>query len=118
MKKFLFAIAAIALVPLCASGHAFMVSAVPLVGSTIQTAPREVSITYTQEVEPSFSKIDVQDAQGNVVDAGDTHSSPADAHILTVSLKPLPPGEYEVTWHVTSVDTHKTQGSFSFTVAP
>ena len=28
----------------------------------------------------------------------------------------LPPGTYTVIWHVTSVDTHKTKGSFKFTV--
>ncbi|MFZ0396695.1 MAG: copper resistance protein CopC [Methyloceanibacter sp.] len=28
----------------------------------------------------------------------------------------LRPGHYSVTWHALSVDTHKTQGSFSFQV--
>jgi len=31
---------------------------------------------------------------------------------------PLPPGLYKVTWHAVSVDTHRTQGDFSFSVKP
>jgi copper resistance protein C len=31
---------------------------------------------------------------------------------------PLPPGVYRVNWHVLSVDSHKTQGSFTFEVRP
>jgi hypothetical protein len=33
-------------------------------------------------------------------------------------VKPLMPGVYQVHWHVISVDTHRTEGNFSFTVAP
>jgi copper resistance protein C len=35
-----------------------------------------------------------------------------------VDLPRLPPGTYTVVWHVTSVDTHKTEGRFDFTVVP
>jgi len=31
-------------------------------------------------------------------------------------LPPLPAGTYRVKWHVVSVDTHRTQGDFKFTV--
>jgi methionine-rich copper-binding protein CopC len=33
-----------------------------------------------------------------------------------VGLKALPPGTYQVHWRVLSVDTHKTEGNFSFSV--
>jgi CopC domain len=36
--------------------------------------------------------------------------------VMRLSVGTLAPGNYTVSWHVTSVDTHKTQGSFSFTV--
>jgi hypothetical protein len=35
---------------------------------------------------------------------------------MQVSLKKLPPGTYKVRWHAVSVDTHATDGDFSFTV--
>jgi methionine-rich copper-binding protein CopC len=35
---------------------------------------------------------------------------------MRVSVKTLPPGTYHVSWRVLSVDTHTTEGAFSFTV--
>jgi methionine-rich copper-binding protein CopC len=35
---------------------------------------------------------------------------------LHVALKPLSPGTYKVIWRVLSVDTHRTQGDFTFRV--
>ena len=37
---------------------------------------------------------------------------------LRVALKTLGPGTYKVSWRVLSVDTHRTQGDFSFHVGP
>jgi len=31
---------------------------------------------------------------------------------------PLKPGTYLVSWHVVSVDTHRTSGTYKFTVTP
>ncbi|WP_419729475.1 copper resistance CopC family protein [Lichenicola sp.] len=103
--------------PLAASAHAFPTTATPAVGSTIRTAPTEVLINFTEAVEPKFSRITVTDAQGARVDDGQVHLQQGDTH-LAVGLKPLAPGRYEVSWHVTATDTHHTQGTFAFTVAP
>jgi copper resistance protein C len=100
-----------------ASAHAFLQTATPAVGSTVQAPPGEVVITFTEGVEPRFSTIAVQDSSGARVDAGSPHQA-GGAKRLAVGLKPLQPGLYKVTWHATSVDTHKTQGSFTFTVKP
>jgi methionine-rich copper-binding protein CopC len=37
---------------------------------------------------------------------------------MSVPLKALPPGSYKVMWRVLSVDTHRTQGDFSFRIGP
>jgi methionine-rich copper-binding protein CopC len=99
-----------------AFAHAFLEQAVPRVGSTIPNAPAEVVLTFTQGVEPDFSKIEVQDASGASVDAGPAHNAQGDKTHFAVPLKAVGPGMYTVIWHVTSVDTHKTQGKFHFTV--
>ncbi len=101
-----------------ALAHAFPTSTVPPVGSTLKTAPHEVVIDFTEGVIPNFSSIQVADASGARVDKNDDHLGPAGAKELVVDLEPLKPGTYKVTWHATAVDTHKTQGSFNFTVAP
>lgn len=120
MKHLLIAVivAACALATGEAGAHAFLDHADPAVGSTVAASPPEVSAWFTEEVEPAFSKIEVTDAGGNRVDKGDTHVDPSDATLLHVSLKPLAPGIYHVSWHVVSVDTHHTQGDFTFTVGP
>jgi methionine-rich copper-binding protein CopC len=96
--------------------HAFLDGAVPRVGSEIPAAPAEVVLHFTQGVEPDFSKIEVQDNEGASVTAGAAHSA-GDPAKFAVPIKKLAPGVYTVIWHVTSVDTHKTQGKFHFTVA-
>lgn len=97
--------------------HAFLDRSSPPVGATV-AAPKEISIWFTEEVEPAFSRIAVTDSAGNRVDEGGTHIDWANHQLLHVTVKSLPPGTYKVTWHVVSVDTHHTQGDFTFTVAP
>jgi methionine-rich copper-binding protein CopC len=96
-----------------AQAHAFLDHADPRVGSTVQTAPRELSLSFTQELEPAFSSVEVRDANGARVDQGKARIS---ADEMRVGLKPLPPGTYKVRWRALSVDTHTTEGSFSFQV--
>ncbi|HLX16270.1 MAG TPA: copper resistance CopC family protein [Bradyrhizobium sp.] len=96
-----------------AQAHALLDHAQPRVGSSVPAAPREVVLTYTQNLEPAFSSVEVSDANGARVDLGKPSIS---ASTMRVGLKPLPPGTYRVRWQVLSVDTHTTEGSFTFHV--
>lgn len=96
--------------------HAFLDHSAPKVGSTVTNAPIEVKIWFTQEVESAFSSIEVKNAQGKEVDKKDVQVDAKDKSLLEVSLPQLPTGTYTVIWHVVSVDTHRTQGHFEFTV--
>jgi methionine-rich copper-binding protein CopC len=93
--------------------HAFLDHASPLVGSTVSTAPREVSLTFTQNLEPAFSSVTVTDGSGAQVGQGKAQIS---GNTMRVGLKALGPGSYKVRWHALSVDTHTTEGSFTFHV--
>ena len=96
-----------------AHAHAFLDHASPLVGSTVGSAPREVVLTYTQNLEAGFSSVEVTDANGARVDQGKPQIS---GNTMHVGLKAAGPGSYHVRWHALSVDTHKTEGSFTFRV--
>ncbi len=98
-----------------ATAHAFLDRAEPRVGNKVATAPREVTLWFTQKLEASFSAITVTNAVGQRVDAGKTRVSGSQ---MSVSLRSGGPGTYHVTWHVLSVDTHTTDGNFTFTVGP
>jgi methionine-rich copper-binding protein CopC len=96
-----------------AHAHAFLDHASPLVGGTAAAAPHEVTLWFTQNIEPAFSRIEVSDSSGARVDQGKAQVS---GSTMRVGLKPLAAGTYRVHWHVLSVDTHTTQGSFTFRV--
>jgi copper resistance protein C len=96
-----------------ARAHAFLDHASPLVGSTVATAPHEVLLSFTQKLEAAFSGVEVTDAGGARADQGQARIS---GNTMQIGVKLLPPGSYKVRWHVLSVDTHRTEGSFSFHV--
>ena len=109
------ALPALLLGALPAHAHALLDHASPLVGSTVPAAPRTISLWFTQKLEAAFSAIEVRDAGGARVDVGKAQVG-GDGTLLRVGLKTLPPGTYQVHWRVLSVDTHTTEGDFSFSV--
>jgi len=111
-------VGSVLLLPGVAQAHAFLRHASPAVGSTLATAPPQLTLDFTEAVEPRFSAVEVRDPKGAQVDAGDLHVAPDNAKRLILGLKPLQPGAYKVIWHITSVDTHRTEGSFVFNVQP
>ncbi len=98
--------------------HAFLERAEPRVGSTVRTPPTQVKLWFTERLEPAFSRVQVLDAAGRRVDRADGAVDPENQALLRVSLGELPPGAYRVVWRVVSVDTHVTEGAFTFKVAP
>ena len=53
--------------------HAFLDHAEPAVGSEIKQAPSVVKLWFTQNLEPAFSAVEVQDAQGKGVEKIEAH---------------------------------------------
>jgi methionine-rich copper-binding protein CopC len=102
--------------PSPAGAHAFLERALPPVGSEVTGPPRQIVLTFTEGVEPVFSTIEVRNAGGAVVPTGKPQTPPGNDQQLVVDLPALPAGQYTVIWHATSVDTHKTEGSYRFTV--
>lgn len=99
-----------------AFAHARLRELSPVVDS-VGAAPLEVSITFSEALEPRFSSVVVTDATGSRVDQGGLRLVQGNAKMVAIGLKPVAPGVYAVEWHATSVDTHKTDGKFSFTVS-
>lgn len=100
-----------------AFAHAFLSHATPSAGSETHVPPAAVTIVFTERVEPRFSSIEVRDAAGMKLPSGQTHALDK-AETLSVDLPKLAPGIYTVIWHAASVDTHKTEGKYTFTVLP
>jgi copper resistance protein C len=114
----MFAVAVLLAPTDAAFAHAHLSRAMPPVDGTVTQPPHEATISFTEAVEPRFSTIEVTNAAGQRVDEGQPHIVGGDGKRLAVGLQALDPGTYAVVWHATSVDTHKTDGSYHFTVAP
>jgi copper resistance protein C len=99
-----------------ARAHAFLDHANPAVGSSVPASPPTVTLWFTQDLEPAFSGVTVTNEAGQRVDLGNAQIPQASPAELQIGLKPLPPGTYLVSWHVVSVDTHPTEGTFTFDV--
>ena len=108
-------LAASSIAPATVRAHAFLDHSDPAVGSTVPAAPSQLHIWFTQELEPAFSWVTVSDKSGASVSEPAT-VDPSNKSEMDVKLKPLHAGTYTVKWHALSVDTHTTEGDFTFQV--
>jgi len=110
-------IAAVALTT-AADAHAFLEQATPAVGGAVAASPREIRLTFSEGVELRFSGIALATIDGRRIATGPVAAAPGDNKQLVLMIPPLAPGRYRVSWHVVSVDTHRTEGEYTFTVGP
>ncbi|MHB8884130.1 MAG: copper homeostasis periplasmic binding protein CopC [Methylovirgula sp.] len=108
-----------ALATTTASAHAFLEKAIPGVGTTVRLSPSELQLDFTEGVVPAFSGVTISALGGKRIPSEKPVLDRAKQNILHVRLHyALRPGTYVVAWHVVSVDTHRTSGTYKFTVAP
>lgn len=99
-----------------AHAHAMLEHADPRVGAAVDAPPTEVKLWFSEGLEGAFSGASVTDAAGRRVDRGGVHLDTGNKALLHVPLQPLAPGAYTVQWRAVSIDTHVSQGKFSFRV--
>ena len=99
-----------------ACAHSFPEAQNPAAGQVLTTPPAEVTIRYDAAIEKLFATLEVLDSNGKNRAAGGPQVS-TDGRTLSVKLAPLGHGEYKVRWAVLGIDTHRTQGSYTFTIA-
>jgi copper transport protein len=98
-----------------AGAHAVLQSSSPAHGSTLDAAPREVVLTFSEPVNPEASSAQVLDSSGRVVSLGSEVGE--DTRTLRVKLSALSRGSYTVRWKVQSrLDGHLTAGALIFGV--
>jgi copper resistance protein C len=95
--------------------HSFPEQESPAAGETVAASPAKVSIKYDAPIEKLFDWLSVLNAAGQDQATGAPQVS-ADGHELSVPVATLEPGQYTVKWRVVCIDTHHTEGSYTFTV--
>ncbi len=120
MRKLLIATAFVASVlsPGPVWAHAHLVNAIPAVGATV-TGVDTLRLNFSEGIEIKFSKVEVMGADAAPIALAAVALDPADDKAVVISLPGrLAAGTYTVHWTVVSVDTHRTQGTYTFTIAP
>ncbi|MFF2406064.1 copper resistance CopC/CopD family protein [Streptomyces sp. NPDC058092] len=102
-----------------ASAHAALTGSDPQDGAVVGTAPKQVTLTFSEQVAMSDSSVRVLDPDGKRADTG---AAPRDLQSGStvkygVSLHSgLPDGTYTVAWQAVSADSHPVSGAFTFSI--
>jgi methionine-rich copper-binding protein CopC len=100
-----------------AYAHPQLQSADPAPGAATTTSPKQIRISFDENLIPKMSGVEVKDQTGKIIPTGKAATDPANKKLLVVPINDqLPPGDYKVEWHAVSDDTHRVKGSFSFSV--
>jgi len=102
--------------PIKAWAHSFPEKESPSAGEKVASPPTEIVIDFDAPIEKLFAKLEVDGADG----ANEALGAPqiSDNGIrMSVKVGALKPGDYTVKWAVVGIDTHHTNGSYTFTVA-
>ncbi|GIG41614.1 copper resistance CopC family protein [Cellulomonas phragmiteti] len=96
-----------------AAAHNTLRSTDPADGSTVATAPAQVTLTFDQPALELGTQIVVTGPDGVAVSDGPVQL--VDVSVVQPLVTTLPAGTYDVAWRVTSADGHPLTGAFTFT---
>ncbi|MFF0208211.1 copper resistance protein CopC [Streptomyces althioticus] len=98
-----------------ASAHAALTGSDPAQGAVVDTAPSQVSLTFSEPVAVGDDSVRVLDPKGERVDKGDP-ANPSGTTYSVPLVSGLPDGTYTVAYQVVSADSHPVAGAFTFSI--
>ncbi|MFE9626658.1 copper resistance protein CopC [Streptomyces sp. NPDC006527] len=100
-----------------ASAHAALRGADPADGSVVKTAPRSITLTFTESVGLLDDSFRVFDPDNRRVETGRARHADGRSDTARVTLPgKLGTGTFTVAWRVVSADSHPIAGAFTFSV--
>lgn len=100
-----------------ASAHAALRATDPEDGSVLKSAPRDITLTFTEAVGLLEDSFRVLDPDGRRLRTGEPEHAQGGAETARVTLPAkLAAGTYTVAWRVVSADSHPVSGAFTFSV--
>lgn len=101
-----------------ASAHAALTASDPKDGAVVDVAPKDVTLTFSEQIAMGDDSIRVLDPSSKRVDVAKMRDlSDGGTVRYAVDLKPgLPDGTYTVAWQAVSADSHPVSGAFTFSV--
>ncbi len=104
--------------PDVASAHAMLERASPAVGNVVRAAPAAINLRFSEAIEPALSSLSVARSDGTAVPLAAPTVIEHGTVLVAAVRGAMSRGLYHVRWRVVSVDTHVTEGDFSFRIAP
>jgi copper resistance protein C len=106
------------LVPAAVSAHAALDDPTPADGATVEGSLPEIAGTFTQDIDPDGSSLELRDVTGDSIATGGP--DPSDVRRMVIAgLPELAPGGYEVRWTTHSAeDGEIARGTWRFSVTP
>ncbi|MYZ36274.1 MULTISPECIES: copper resistance protein CopC [unclassified Streptomyces] len=101
-----------------ASAHAALTGSSPEDGAVVASAPKDITLTFSEQIAMGDNSIRVLDPTSKRADTGKIRDlSEAGAVRYGVDLRPgLPDGTYTVAWQAVSADSHPVSGAFTFSI--
>ncbi|MEO7822388.1 MAG: copper resistance protein CopC [Gemmatimonadaceae bacterium] len=103
--------------PSLAFAHGGLKSSVPAKGATLNTAPTEIRLVFTEAAELAFTRVELR-GPGGVIRLGTPSFGGSDKRAVVAPLDAsLVAGLYTVTWQVAGADGHPVRGTYTFSIA-
>ncbi len=103
--------------PRHATAHAFLKSSDPVASAVLPTAPAGMTLRFTEPLERSYSRAQLYDQNGALVQAAISRAGDDDFTMVLDLPAGLPNGTYSVLWRTLSTaDGHTAQGYVPFTI--
>ena len=98
-----------------AAGHAIRLSTSPPDGSVLGSAPKEVTVTFSNSIRPGPRNAVIRNSNGADVTAGEP--TIRDRRTLVIPLRAdLEDGVYTARWNIVSDDGHSQEGVLAFAI--
>lgn len=98
--------------------HAALVKSAPGSRETLNKPPTRIVLKFSEAVEPKFSSVRLEGADGNALPLETLELSPGDPTQIEIAVpQVLLPGSYTVRYRVLSQDGHVVKYGYTFRVA-
>ncbi|MFI5756134.1 copper resistance protein CopC [Streptomyces sp. NPDC051569] len=101
-----------------ASAHAALTGSTPEDGAVVATAPKDITLTFSEQVAMGDDSIRVLDPAGKRADTGKIRDLGSGGTVrYGIALHAgLPDGTFTVAWQAVSADSHPVSGAFTFSI--
>lgn len=99
-----------------AYAHAGLITTDPGKGNVVASAPKQLSLTFSEALEPGLVNLKLYDRNGERIDLPKPTLTPGKPEQMNVALPALEEGTYTVVWSIVAEDGHPVSESYTFSV--